>query len=591
MASNWPPKKNVAFTMGFFIYKSDGTIIANPTLTGSNVHTDLGTTEVTNSTLAVVDSTTGLCSIALAQGTMNGDQIDGTITSSSTGAVVYTFKLMTTANTQDEIGTDVAAVHTHVADCATATAVADLHTDVGTAITNIGDMHATDLPAVKTVVDAVKVMTDKIGTITNTGGTATIGAILGDFANTNLTTRVADLHTDVADVHTDVADVHTDVGTLTTTVGAAGAGLTALGTAAELAKVPKSDSTVTWNATALASINAEVDTALNTAIPGTPTADSVNQRLVAIDALTEASGTGDLAAMKTDVAAVHTHVGTIDGHITADYGATEKTCIDLLDDAAGGLADIHTDIGTVITNVGDVHATDLPAVKTVVDAVKVQTDKLAFTVANQIDANVIDWKGTAAPAMTGDAYARLGATPPTAAAIADAVWDEVVTTGAHDTATFAGKQLLTASSSGDPWGTALPGAYGAGTAGKIVGDNINAPIGTVDTVVDAIKLKTDNLPASPAAVGSKMDIADAPTATGANALADAFLARDLGSGTNALTAANERTVRSALRTIRNKVSLVAGTMTVTTENDSTTAYTAAATGTAGADPITTIDPT
>lgn len=103
MASNWPPKKNVAFTMFYFIHKNDGTIIANPTLTGSNVHVDGNTTEVTDSTLAVVDATTGLCSIVLAQATMNGDQIDGTITSSSTGAVVYTFKLLTAANTQDEI--------------------------------------------------------------------------------------------------------------------------------------------------------------------------------------------------------------------------------------------------------------------------------------------------------------------------------------------------------------------------------------------------------------------------------------------------------------------------------------------------------
>ena len=36
------------------------------------------------------------------------------------------------------------------------------------------------------------------------------------------------------------------------------------GTIAELAKVPKSDSNVTWNATALASINAEVVDTLNT---------------------------------------------------------------------------------------------------------------------------------------------------------------------------------------------------------------------------------------------------------------------------------------------------------------------------------------
>lgn len=53
--------------------------------------------------------------------------------------------------------------------------------------------------------------------------------------------------------------------------------------------------------------------------------------------------------------------------------------------------------------------------------------------------------------------------------------------------------LDAAGSAGDPWSTELPGAYGAGTAGKIVGDNINAPIATIDTVVDAIKAKTDSL--------------------------------------------------------------------------------------------------
>lgn len=51
--------------------------------------------------------------------------------------------------------------------------------------------------------------------------------------------------------------------------------------------------------------------------------------------------------------------------------------------------DIHTDVGTAITNIGDVHATDLPAVKTDTAAIKVQTDKLAFTVANRVDANAL----------------------------------------------------------------------------------------------------------------------------------------------------------------------------------------------------------
>lgn len=34
---------------------------------------------------------------------------------------------------------------------------------------------------------------------------------------------------------------------------------------------------------------------------------------------------------------------------------------------------------------------------------------LTFTIANQVDVNVVDWKGAAAAAMTGDAFARLGA--------------------------------------------------------------------------------------------------------------------------------------------------------------------------------------
>lgn len=53
-------------------------------------------------------------------------------------------------------------------------------------------------------------------------------------------------------------------------------------------------------------------------------------------------------------------------------------------------------------------------------------------------------------------------------------WDE--TTAEHLTAGTTGNSLNSAASAGDPWGTALPGAYGAGTAGKIIGDNINATV-------------------------------------------------------------------------------------------------------------------
>ncbi len=94
----------------------------------------------------------------------------------------------------------------------------------------------------------------------------------------------------------------------------------------------------------------------------------------------------------------------------------------------------------------------------------------------------------------------------TAGAIADAVWDEALS--GHATGGSAGAALTGAGSAGDPWSTTL-GGYGAGTAGKIVYDNLNATVSSrasqtsvdtvddfIDTEVAAIKAKTDNLPAS-----------------------------------------------------------------------------------------------
>lgn len=73
-------------------------------------------------------------------------------------------------------------------------------------------------------------------------------------------------------------------------------------------------------------------------------------------------------------------------------------------------------------------------------------------------------------------------------------------------------------------------------------------------------------------------------------VADAILARDLGSGTGAGTL-DERTVRSALRAIRNKWTVASGTHTVYKEDDTTTAWTAALSSSASADPVTGSDPT
>jgi len=142
-----------------------------------------------------------------------------------------------------------------------------------------------------------------------------------------------------------------------------------------------------------------------------------------------------------------------------------------------------------------------------VDAIKAKTDNLPADPADDsdIDAQLaiitayIDTEIAAikaktdnlppSPAATGDAMAL------TAAAV-DEIWDEDVDL-AHQTAGSAGKKLDDAGAAADPWATALPGAYGAGAAGKIVGDNLNATVSSRATpaqvnaeVVDALATDT-----------------------------------------------------------------------------------------------------
>jgi hypothetical protein len=71
---------------------------------------------------------------------------------------------------------------------------------------------------------------------------------------------------------------------------------------------------------------------------------------------------------------------------------------------------------------------------------------------------------------------------PTAAENADAVWDEAI--AGHAGVGSTGAALAAAGGGGDPWSTALPGAYGAGTAGQIVGDFLDAAVSGVPTAAE-----------------------------------------------------------------------------------------------------------
>jgi len=106
--------------------------------------------------------------------------------------------------------------------------------------------------------------------------------------------------------------------------------------------------------------------------------------------------------------------------------------------------------------------------------------------------------------------------------------------------------------------------------------------------------------AVPALVGGRHDVsvgamaanvlAAAALAADAGAeIADAILDRDMATGADS-GSTTVRTVRQALRFLRNKWSITGTTLTVTKEDDATASWTAALTATAGADPVTASDP-
>jgi len=135
---------------------------------------------------------------------------------------------------------------------------------------------------------------------------------------------------------------------------------------------------------------------------------------------------------------------------------------------------------------------------------------------------------------------------------------------------------VTGNVSGDVTGTV------GGVAGNVVG-NLTGSVGTVanpDNIIDGVWDEQRVGHTASGSFGEKLQT---------NAMADEMLARDLGSGLNAGTA-EERTVRSALRALRNKVNVGSSQMVVKKEDDTTDAWTASVTTTAVSSNVSGIDP-
>jgi hypothetical protein len=186
------------------------------------------------------------------------------------------------------------------------------------------------------------------------------------------------------------------------------------------------------------------------------------------------------------------------------------------------------------------------------------TDFLQMTVSGALTDNDGWWTIPVTVDDTGGAFSSnnsltvtFGYQAATAAAIADAVWDENVVS-AHGSADSAGLLLSEITKRSVTFSTAV-------VSGSVLGQMAYDGVAVFDRTTD-----------SQQALGDGM--------------ADRFLARSIAGGSD-----GGRTIQDAFRAIRNRRAIVAGTLSVFEENDTTVAWTAAVTTTFG-NPISEIDP-
>jgi hypothetical protein len=353
------------------------------------------------------------------------------------------------------------------------------------------------------------------------------------------------------------------------------------------------------------------------------------------------SVTGNVSgSVASVVGAVGSVTGNVSGNVTGSVGSLTATAVqNIWDDATGN--------NTVVGSVGKLIVDNLNA------TVSSRSTLTAANVWDALETSIttgssigLKLKTNLDAAITTRMATFTYTTPPTAATIATQVWTEPIP--GTFAAGSAGAKLNSASSAGDPWNTAVPGSYAAGTAGFILGTNLNALItsrmasftytappsvtdiwntnisayssagfagtylknamptftytapptlaqiweydisaislsGQAGRYITDIKVDTGNTAASVATIQASTTVIESIAYK--QSMADYLLGRNLAGGSD-----GGRTVKDALRALRNKSEIVGSTLTVYTENDTSTAWTAVVASSGSAVPVTGIDP-
>jgi len=525
------PVKNQAYRVTFPILDADGDLVTGATGLDSEVSKDGGAFADATSEATEIATASGMYYLDLTATEMNADTVAIIVKTTSSGAkttpiVLYPretgdilVKLEPITHTSAVIPT-VSTLTGHTAQ--TGDAFARLGAPAGASV-------SADVAAVKADTAAVKTKTDYLPSATAgaAGGVFIAGANAATSVTTALTANVT-------------GNLSGSVGSVTGAVGSVTAGVT-LATAAVQA---------IWDALTSALVTTgSIGKKLADWVIGTSQTGDAFARL---GAPAGASVSADVAAVKADTAAVLVDTGTtldgripaalVSGRMDASVGAMAANVVTAaaiadgaidratfaadtglqairsgtaqagaagsltLDAGASASADFYKDAWIYLTGglgAGQVNRiTAYSGSSKVATVVKVwivtpdATTTFAIFGSGTVNTDAVGTNAITAASIATDAIGAVELAATAVNEIADQVWDEILS--GHLGAGSTGLALNSAGAAGDPWSTALPGAYGAGTAGKIIGDNVNAPIATVDTVVDAIKAKTDNLPSDPA---------------------------------------------------------------------------------------------
>jgi hypothetical protein len=252
---------------------------------------------------------------------------------------------------------------------------------------------------------------------------------------------------------------------------------------------------------------------------GAMAANVLTATAIAADAITDAKVASDVT-----IASVTGAVGSVTGAVGSVTGAVGSVTGNVGGNVSGSVGSVTGNVGGNVTgSVGSIATGGIAAASFAagaIDAAAIATDALGAlelaagaaseiatavrseltTELGRIDVAVstrlaaagyttpLDAAGvrTAVGLASADLDTQLAALP-TAAENADAVWEEAIADHSGTVGSTA-EALAAAGSAGDPWVTALPGAYTAGQAGYIVGTNVNATVSSraTQTSVDDV---------------------------------------------------------------------------------------------------------